>query len=317
MATSEWLRTFVAIYRGGSVSAGADRRGLSQPAASQQLAGLERRVGAPLFLRLPHGVEPTRRGRELHAQVAEWLDRLEPVLSGLDGGSVSDPAPFLRVGSSAEFFSHAVATRAGADTPPLTARFGSDDELVDLLEQDVLDVAVTSVTPLRRSLAATTIGSKRFVLVGPPGLAPEEPFPSLSGLGGWLVGKPWVAFSTELPLTRRFWQSALGRPFSGDLRLIAPDLRAVAAAVAHGLGISLLPEFACAQALARGSMVELHPVDQVVPGEPWFACTRVGGVDREPITRFVAGLVDALGATPTGGGSAQPVTPMTGRPSSR
>jgi DNA-binding transcriptional LysR family regulator len=317
MATSEWLRTFVAIYRGGSVSAGAAQRGLSQPAASQQLAGLERRVGASLFIRLPHGVEPTRRGRELHAQVAEWLDRLEPVLAGLDGGSVSGPAPFLRIGSSAEFFSHAVTTRAGATTPPLAARFGPDDELIGLLEQDELDVAVTSVTPLRRSLVATAIGSKRFVLVGPPGLDPQTPFRSLSELGGWLVGKPWVAYSAELPLTRRFWQSALGRPFGGDLRLIAPDLRAVAAAVAHGLGISLLPEFACAEALASGSVVELHPVSEVVPGEPWFACTRVGGADRERSTRFVAGLVDALGGTPSGGATAQPVTPMTGRPSSR
>jgi DNA-binding transcriptional LysR family regulator len=296
MATSEWLRTFVAIYRSGSVSAGAARRGLSQPAASQQLSGLERRVGVPLFVRLPHGVEPTRRGRELHAQVADSLDRLEPVLAGLDGGSVSDPAPFIRIGSSAEFFSHAVATGAGPTTPPLVARFGPDDELIGLLEEDEIDVAVTSVTPLRRSLASTPIGSKRFVLVGPPGLAPETPFGSLPELGGWLVGRPWVAYSTELPLTRGFWQSALGRPFSGDLRLIAPDLRAVAAAVAHGLGISLLPEFACAEALARGSMVELHPVSKVVPGEPWFACTRVGGVDRQPLTRFVAGLADALSA---------------------
>jgi DNA-binding transcriptional LysR family regulator len=300
MATSEWLRTFVAIYRGGSVSAGAAQRGLSQPAASQQLAGLERRVGAPLFIRQPQGVEPTRRGRELHAQVAEWLDRLEPVLAGLDDGSVSGPPPFIRIGSSAEFFSYAVASRAKAATPPLMARFGPDDELIGLLEQDELDVAVTSVTPLRRSLVATPIGSKRFVLVGPPGLLPEVPFPSLFELGGWLVGRPWVAYSTELPLTRRFWQSALGRPFSGDLRLIAPDLRAVAAAVAHGLGVSLLPEFACAEALGRGSVVELHPVSEVVPGEPWFACTRVGGVEREPLTRLVAGLADALGAAPAG-----------------
>jgi DNA-binding transcriptional LysR family regulator len=300
MASSEWLRTFVAIYRGGSVSAGAAQRGLSQPAASQQLAGLERRIGAPLFVRLPQGVEPTRRGRELHAQVAEWLDRLEPVLAGLDGGSGSGPAPFIRIGSSAEFFSHAVAARAGAAMPPLVARFGPDDELLGLLEQDELDVAVTSVTPPRRSLVATAIGSKRFVLVGPPGLAPGTPFRSLSELGGWLVDKPWVAYSTELPLTRRFWQSALGRPFSGDLRLIAPDLRAVAAAVAHGQGFSLLPEFACAEALGRGSVVELYPVSEVVPGEPWFACTRVGGVERESLTRFVAGLGDALGAAPGG-----------------
>jgi DNA-binding transcriptional LysR family regulator len=131
---------------------------------------------------------------------------------------------------------------------------------------------------------------KRFTLVGAPVLAPGGPIASLSELGSWLVGKPWVAYSAELPMTRRFWQSGLGRPFGGDLRLVAPDLRAVASAVEHGLGISLLPDFVCADALDRRAIVELHPVAEVVPGEPWFACTRIADLDRVALTRFVAGL---------------------------
>jgi DNA-binding transcriptional LysR family regulator len=291
MAASEWLRTFVAIYRAGSVSGGADQRGLSQPAASQQLAALERRVGLPLFIRTPHGVEPTRRGRELHAQVADSLDRLEHVLTGLDGGTTAQ-APALRVGSSAEFFAHAVVPRLSADSPPVVARFGSDHESLDLLEHGELDVAVTSATPGRRSLTSTPIGMKRFVLVGHPASGPAGRLASLAELGSWLAGKPWVAYSAELPMTRRFWQSALGRPFGGELRLVAPDLRAVAAAVEHGLGMSLLPDFACADALRRGAVIELHPVSEVVPGEPWFACTRVADLDRVPVNRFVTDLAD-------------------------
>lgn len=106
MASPDWLRTFLAVYRTGSISAGAVQRGLSQPAASQQLAALERRVGLPLFTRTATGVEPTRRGRELHALVADSLDRLEPVLAGLDGGSLAAPPPPVRFGSSAEFFAY-------------------------------------------------------------------------------------------------------------------------------------------------------------------------------------------------------------------
>src|SRR3984957_11530663 len=101
MAASEWLRTFVAIYRTGSVSAGAAQRHLSQPAASQQLAALEHRVGYPLFIRTSRGVEPTPRGRELHGQVADSLDRREQILPGLDGGP-AEPAHPIRFGSSAE-----------------------------------------------------------------------------------------------------------------------------------------------------------------------------------------------------------------------
>ncbi len=116
---------------------------------------------------------------------------------------------------------------------------------------------------------------------------------SLTALGDWLVGRPWVAYSAELPLTRRFWVSVLGRPFAGDLRLVAPDLRAVAAAVERGLGCSLLPDFSCADALERGTMAELHPIAPMVPSEPWFVCTRVADLDRTQLTEFVADLAGA------------------------
>ena len=76
MAAAEWLRTFVAVYRSGSVTEGARLRSVSQPAASQQLRALERATGAPLFTRAPHGMEPTRGGRALYVEVADALDRL-------------------------------------------------------------------------------------------------------------------------------------------------------------------------------------------------------------------------------------------------
>jgi len=81
MARPEWLRTFLAIYRAGSVTEAARLRGLSQPATSQQLAGLERAIGTALFVRTPSGVVATERGRELYGEVAASLDQLETVLA--------------------------------------------------------------------------------------------------------------------------------------------------------------------------------------------------------------------------------------------
>jgi hypothetical protein len=67
---------------------------------------------------------------------------------------------------------------------------------------------------------------KRFVLVAAPSLAPAGELGSLHELGSWLSHRPWVGYSLELPITRRFWLTHLGRPFSSGLRLVAPDLRA-------------------------------------------------------------------------------------------
>src|SRR5580704_4588838 len=104
MSRPEQLRTFIAVYRARSVTDGARDRGLSQPAASQQLAALERAVGGPLFVRTTRGVEPTGQGVALYADAASALDQLEAVLNGLEGGSGPSASP-LRLGSTAEFFS--------------------------------------------------------------------------------------------------------------------------------------------------------------------------------------------------------------------
>jgi len=45
----------------------------------------QRTVGGPLFVRGRRGVEPTARGRELYATVAEPLNALEPIVRSLEG----------------------------------------------------------------------------------------------------------------------------------------------------------------------------------------------------------------------------------------
>lgn len=269
MARPEWLRTFVAVYRSGSITEAARLRALSQPAASQQLAGLERAIGTPLFARNPAGVVPIARGRALYAEVAAALDQLEAVLSGLDAGRVIDRDVPIRVGSSAEYFSASIVPRLGALDVSVVARFGPDVELLELLGRGEVDVAVTSRVPARRSISAVSAGAKQFILVGPSATERRRParFRSLTALGSWLAERPWVAFSQELPITRRFWQQHLGRPSpSTNVRLVAPDLRAVAAGVADGIGYSLLPSFVCAALMAAGDVEEVHPVGR--PGAP-------------------------------------------------
>nr|BFD81910.1 LysR family transcriptional regulator [Streptomyces sp. Xyl84] len=59
------LRYFAAVAEAGTVTEAARRLRIAQPSLSQQLRLLERRVGAPLFRRLPRGMELTEAGRLL------------------------------------------------------------------------------------------------------------------------------------------------------------------------------------------------------------------------------------------------------------
>jgi DNA-binding transcriptional LysR family regulator len=63
------LLVFRELLRTGRASRAAERLGLSQPAISHALTRLRDLFGDPLFVRRPHGFEPTRRAIELGPQI--------------------------------------------------------------------------------------------------------------------------------------------------------------------------------------------------------------------------------------------------------
>jgi DNA-binding transcriptional LysR family regulator len=84
------LRAFALVLDLGSVSAAADVLGYTQSAVSQQLAALEREVGAPLVDRTQRPLRPTAAGAALrpHAErILAELGRAEAAVDALRGGS--------------------------------------------------------------------------------------------------------------------------------------------------------------------------------------------------------------------------------------
>ena len=73
----EWLRVFEAAARLGNFTAAAEELGLTQAAVSQRIRNLEARIGVPLFVRLPRGVEPTVDGESYAPHVRAALLSLQ------------------------------------------------------------------------------------------------------------------------------------------------------------------------------------------------------------------------------------------------
>src|ERR1700742_2626042 len=83
------VRYFLAVARGGSVRAAAERLGVNHTTVLRRTAQLEERLGAQMFEKLPSGYRLTNAGEEV-LQFAEQMEassnRLETQVFGRDQG---------------------------------------------------------------------------------------------------------------------------------------------------------------------------------------------------------------------------------------
>src|SRR5690349_9839877 len=85
------LRTFLAVYRAGSITAGGRAVGLSQSTVTSQIQALEQQSGRQLFDRVARGVQPTAVADDLAARVAGPLDDLALALAGSTPSAPPEP----------------------------------------------------------------------------------------------------------------------------------------------------------------------------------------------------------------------------------
>ncbi|MEW2419481.1 LysR family transcriptional regulator [Streptomyces nigra] len=297
MPSLDLLATFLEIYRAGSLSAAAQRLGVTQPAVTGQLARLEEQIGEPLFLRSRQGVTPTPRAAALAARVSLHLDGLRDVL-----GSTEAEPPLrgtVRVGGAAEI----MTLRVLPALAPLTGRglylqasFGLAEALLADLAADRLDLVMSSIRPTHQALLGVPLVDEEFLLVGPPSMARTVDAERLrTDPAEALAALPLVAYGEELPILRRYWRSEFGHRPANPVALVAPDLRAVLAAVEAGAGISALPRYLAEPALAAGRVVWLHR-SEAPPLNTLYLAVRRGAPANPALTVVREQLTDAATA---------------------
>ncbi|MGM7647939.1 LysR family transcriptional regulator [Nocardia sp. JW2] len=253
------LRTFLAVYRSGSLTAGATQVGLSQPTVTSQLQTLEKAVGRPLFDRLPRGVSPTATAHELAARIADPLDALAEVTGTTTGHP--PPEPPVLLGGPAEI----LATLALPALAPLITEgmrlqvvTGLADDLLAELRTGALDLVISAIRPRGRAVVAEPLADEEFVLVANPATAARIDTGRLErGDATALAHVPLVSYAPDLPILRRYWRHVFGRRLERRPAVVVPDLRAVLAVVTAGGGVSVLPRYLCASALAAGTVLAL------------------------------------------------------------
>ncbi|GAB4583692.1 LysR family transcriptional regulator [Nocardia sp. IFM 10818] len=282
------LRTFLAIYRAGSLTAGASAVGLSQPTVTTQLQALERHLGGPLFERLPRGVAPTAAAHALAARVADPLDALATVMGAAPANAAAEPPVLL--GGPAELLAALVLPTLAPQIEHgirLAVVTGLADDLLADLRVGKLDLVISAIRPRGRTVLAEPLADEEFVLVAAPELAARVEVNRLRAND--FTGVPLISYAPDLPILRRYWRHVFETRLEAEPALVIPDLRAVLAAVAAGAGVSVLPRYLCSRELAAGAVVTLlDPED--APINTVFLARRVGGPARPHVDRVAARL---------------------------
>lgn len=268
MAYLDHLRTFLSIYRAGTLSGAAQVLHMTQPAVSGHLKILEQQMGKALFVRLPRGVRPTPAGEH-------FARRIEPFMDGLEVEYISarqdtiDISGALHIGGPPEFMAAKVLPTLSDLSEVgirVRAQLGSAVELIDSLKAGNLDLVLATVRIANKQIEYTRVYEENFHLVGARKWLNVAP--TLKGL---LNRVPVLAYGENLPIIRRYFQ-AHGVSLDGiAASLSVADLRGLMSCAQAGAGMTVLPDYLCLDTLKDGSLVRLHTSRKVEPNTLYIA----------------------------------------------
>ncbi len=170
------LDCFCDIVETGSFSAAARKRGVSQPAVSLQLRSLERTLGMRLVERTGRHVAATAAGEDLLVHVRRLREEMAAALEALSPHQAG-AAGRLRIGTGATaciYLLPPVLRRLRQQLPGLevTVRTGNTGDMLRLVEDNAIDVALVTLPVSGRSLFVNTVYEDELVAVLPAGDGP-------------------------------------------------------------------------------------------------------------------------------------------------
>lgn len=285
------LTAFLAVIRGGSVTAAADALIVTQPSVSSALAALSRELGCELFERAGRGIRLTDAGRAFAPYAEDVLGLLD------DGRTAAREAAAV---GARRLQIAAVATAAESFVPVLMRAFSDEHPEVELTlvvgnRQDVLervmshdaDVAVTGKPPGSERLVAEPFMENQIVCI----TAPDDPAASAGPLAAAdLSERAWLLREAGSG-TRALNEQFLAEHGLDPQTLTLGSNGAIKQAARAGLGVSLLSRAAVETELESGWLGEIRLIDGPET-RPWFVLRSAVGPSRptvELFTNFVVG----------------------------
>ena len=286
------IRDFLAVAESGGIRAAARKLGVSQPAITRSVRGLEAELHARLLQRTPTGVVPTQAGRAFLARARAAQAELRKAGEEVDqlGQRVGSVA--FGVGPTAGIIVPEAITRFRQQFPQTRVRVaeGLPQMLLPLVRDETLDFAICrrAVVKPDSALAFRPLFRNDFVVVARRG-HPLEKARSLAQLAevNWISLLPPDAPGG--PLDRVFSQAGLSAP------------QQVVQCESYNTAIALLVKtdmlgFLARQAVAESILRDFLQQIPVAESMPSFVSGMFTRADT-PLTQLAAAMAKAVTAT--------------------
>ncbi|MBA4795003.1 MAG: LysR family transcriptional regulator [Phenylobacterium sp.] len=297
-SAADWdlFQSLHAVLQTGSLSAAARARGLTQPTLGRHIEALEQKLGSPLFLRSPRGLQPTELALELAPRLEDMAAAAAAALRDVAGAADQDGG-VVRLTAS-EVIGCEILPPILADFqakhPQIEIELILSNQLADLTRRDA-DIAIRMARPTQNTLVARKIGLMRLNLYAAPEYVARRGRPcSVEEIDDHVI----IGFDSDTPKIQG--RVDLGRPITRDMFSIRTDSQVgQLAAVRAGLGIG-----ACHSGLAeRYGLQPVLPDRFCIEMEMWLCMleglrtTRRMRLMFDHLAKGLAAYVDPRGST--------------------
>lgn len=252
------LRIFVTIARLGNFTRAAERLSMTQPTVSQQLRELEKTLGTSLIERDTRHLRLTPAGEAL-LPYAEKLIALANEATEVTRAAAGLAGRTLRIGvghTLATYLLPELLSRYRALYPRYIVRIsvGNTAELLDLLANDSIDLALVGSPAQHPDITVTSFMQDRLVVIVAPGDA-------WAGRGNVHIDE----LSSRVLLTREAGSAlhaTVGKllgaeALASDNVILLGETEAIKRSVEAGLGVALIQRIAVEREIATGNLAAL------------------------------------------------------------
>ena len=235
-----YLRYFSVLAELEHYTLAAARLEISQPSLSSAIRSLEDELGVKLFEKTGRNIRLTEQGRYFQKKVDSAMAELSQATEALISSRENAPI-VIRIGFVSGSL-QGTAAQELARSAKKDSRFrfyiteGSAKDLMDLLRQEKLDLAIVDVTSRDRSLHFRKLRQRDFYVAVPMGhpLAGQQELRAAD-----LSPYPQIGFSHSMDHTFEDWASrpAVPQHFVGQVNTVTGALDLVHA----GLGVTVVP----------------------------------------------------------------------------